>query len=133
MFNLRKVVIIAMIVMVLVPSVGLVNAQYGGEKPAGFVVTLAPKPAGQSQGFVTDPDKIYPMNPDQSYLPIAGHVTPGSMETITIGLAGTNYSYEVDILLFGLFLTNFPIEGIPPGVYSLTFNGYHAATIQIVS
>ncbi len=132
MSNLRKIIIVAMIVMVLVPSVGLVNAQYG-EKPAGFLVTLAPKPGGQDQGFVTDPDKVYPMNPGQKYLPIAGHVTPGSLETITIGLAGTNYFYEVDILLFGLFLTNFPLEGIPPGVYSLTFNGYHAATIQIVS
>lgn len=132
----KKLVILGVIALMIIPGIGLVSAQY--DKPAGFLVTFAPKPAGEDQGWISDPDVVYLMNPGQEYLPMAIQVTPGAVTEFVVTLEGTAVVDIVEEVTFvgihtGLFLANFPLgwANVPPGVYHVLFNGYHGATIQV--
>ena len=127
----KRLLLVTMALAALVVQSGVAYSQYN-VYPSDLRITLAPKAAGQSQGFVENVEKVYPMNPGQAYLPIAGNIRPGTLRTVRVELERTGIMVDVPVAPNGLFLLNFPLEGFPPGVYRLLINGFHVSTIRIV-
>jgi len=128
---IKRLLLLTLILAALAVQSGDVYGQYN-VYPSDLHITLAPRPAGQTQGFVENVEKIYPMNPGQAYLPIAGNTRPGTLKTVRIELERTGITVDVPVAPNGLFLFNFPLEGFPPGVYRLLINGFHVSTIRLV-
>lgn len=127
----KRLLLVTVILAALAVQTGVAYGQYN-VYPSDLQITLAPKAGGQTQGFVENVEKVYPMNPGQTYLPIAGNIRPGTLRAVRVELERTGIMVDVPVAPNGLFLLNFPLEGFPPGVYRLLINGFHISTIQIL-
>lgn len=127
---LKKTFALALVLLFVVTG-NVAHAQYD-IYPADLRITLSPRPFGQNQGYVSDPDQVYPMNPGQTLLPIAGETRPGMLRVVRVEFERTGIYRDVPVAPNGLFLLNLPLGALPPGVYRLLVNGFHAATIRIV-
>jgi len=127
----KRLLLLTLLLAALAAQSGVVYSQYN-LAPSDLQITLAPRPAGQTQGYVENVEKVYLLNPGQAFLPIAGNMRPGTLKTVRIELERTGVMVDVPVAPNGLFLFNFPLEGFPPGVYRLLINGFRVSTIQIV-
>lgn len=127
---MRKALVL--VLALLVAATGSVAYAQYDLYPADLRITLSPRPFGESQSYVSDPDQVYPMNPGQTLLPIAGETRPGMLRVVRVEFERTGIYRDVPVAPNGLFLLNLPLGALPPGVYRLLVNGFHAATIRIV-